>query len=784
MEAMAAKSRAASSAAPNLLDRLLQSLRAKGTSTDGAVAPAAILWTDPRGEWQPLIKVAQTRAEELLVLGEYAPEARRGPATWLRCVVDRTLTDPALPEDRPPILYLPGVARQDLRAGEECPLGLRPLVELMFRGTLWLQQNGTDWGVTTFLMSSKALGLDIARDRATTEALLRALPEVAVTPLAQLIGRPLDADDFDRMLSSDVVRDLLRWMGDGEATRARLGDKGWEAFCSRARTDLGFDPETEADVAAGELLGKAEGPWSQVWQRFVEAPASYGDLAGLLRRSRPTDTMAFERERWPDLNDEDERSLGEALERLPDLGHTRACDTVVDLEKRHGRRRDWVWARLGLSPMAEVLAPLDRLATAARTAVGGSTPDQVAAAYADRGWVGDAASWEVSAVVRAADEGLVGKIVRHLLLPWLDASARAFQEAVAREPLPGRTQQPAVEAAEDTCVLFVDGLRYDVGQRLSERLESRGCRVRVGHRWAALPTVTATAKPAVTPVAHSVTGEKLEPYFATKLEATGKPATAAELRAEIRAHGYQVLSDGSFDAPMSHPARGWLETGDIDTLGHDLPARLARQIDDELERLTERVIGLLDAGWKSVRVVTDHGWLLLPGGLPTVKLPRHLTETQWARCAVIAGESTPDVTRAAWHWNPAEHFATPPGVACFSRSEWYAHGGLSIQECLIPDIHVERSGVVSASAAVRSITWRGLRCFVVATATGQVTADLRLERPSGESVAAAAKVVEEDGSVSLVLGDDAFEGAGLVLVLLDASGAILAHRPTRVGDEG
>ena len=74
------------------------------------------------------------RIEEYLVLGDYDPERRTGPAVWVRCVVDRTLDEPCLAGDRPPIIYLPGVARQDLRAGEECPDGLKPLVELLFRG--------------------------------------------------------------------------------------------------------------------------------------------------------------------------------------------------------------------------------------------------------------------------------------------------------------------------------------------------------------------------------------------------------------------------------------------------------------------------------------------------------------------------------------------------------------------------------------------------------------------------------------------------------------------------
>ena len=60
-------------------------------------------------------------------------------------------------------------------------------------------------------------------------------------------------------------------------------------------------------------------------------------------------------------------------------------------------------------------------------------------------------------------------------------------------------------------------------------------------------------------------------------------------------------------------------------------------------------------------------------------------------------------------------------------------------------------------------------------------ADLRLARPTGESVVAAAKPVDAGGAVSLVLADDEHEAAALVLVLLDETGRVLAQRPVRVG---
>ena len=768
-----------------VLDRLTTSLRAKAASLDGQTHPAAILWTDPKREWAPLVDLLLQRVEEYLVLGDYAPARRTGPAVWVRCVVDGALDEPPLPANRPPILYLPGVARQDLRAGEECPDELKPLVELLFRGALWHQPNGTDWTVNAFLTSRKTLGLDVAGDRATSEALVRALEEVALTPVAQLDGRRLEAEDFDRMLAGDVIRDLLRWMGDPATTRNRMGENGWHAFCSRCQDELGFSPQQEMDIVAGERMAKGEGAWAAVWERFTEAPGSYGDIAGLLRRSAPADALRFEeRERWPDLNDEDEQAVRLALQGLPDLPHREACEAVAGLERKHGERRAWVWARLGLAPMAAILKPLGGLATAAQRALGGTQPADVADAYLERGWQADLGAWQAVAAAPVADEACVAAAVRHLLQPWLEDSARAFQAAFERSPLSGASGQPAVEAENDGCLLFVDGLRFDLAQRLAERLEGRGFRVDLGRRWAALPTVTGTGKPAVTPVVAEIEGDTLGQAFGARMKVGGKAADAATLRAALEAAGYQILGGDGADAPRTHAARGWLETGKFDTLGHQRGALLARDLERELERVAGRIERVLDAGWTSVRVVTDHGWLLLPGGLPKVDLPKHLTQSRWVRCAVMAGESAPDVVRAPWHWNNAQWFATPPGVACFNRSEEYAHGGLSIQECLIPDLVVTRAEARETAGSIRSVTWRGLRCFIEAEVRGgPVTADLRLGRPTGKSVAAAVKPVDAEGAVSLVLADDEHEAAALVLVLLDDAGRVLAQRPIRVGED-
>lgn len=101
---------------------------------------------------------------ELIILGDYAPDKRMGPAIWLRCVIAGRTEDVSLPKDQTPIFYLPGVSRQDLRAFENCPDHLKSLAELQYRGVIWSQINAKDWTILPYLKSDQG-GLGIVSIR-------------------------------------------------------------------------------------------------------------------------------------------------------------------------------------------------------------------------------------------------------------------------------------------------------------------------------------------------------------------------------------------------------------------------------------------------------------------------------------------------------------------------------------------------------------------------------------------------------------------------------------------
>ncbi len=249
-----------------LLAALTERLRACTSTSDGIAPPAVIVWTDPKGQWRSLVPTLLASIPELLVYGDYNPDLRTGPAIWLRCMIDRALETPSLPEDTVPILYLPGIGRQQLRAGEECPNALKPLVELMYRGTLWLQRGGHDWTATAFMTSPNGLGLELSGDDLTTNALLGALPEFASEPIGRFRGQRLDATVFDQMLASDVVRDLLVWMNNPAGTRERLDEDRWAAFRNQCKKKFNstLTPVMRPQQVSGWVPARVCGPVSGI----------------------------------------------------------------------------------------------------------------------------------------------------------------------------------------------------------------------------------------------------------------------------------------------------------------------------------------------------------------------------------------------------------------------------------------------------------------------------------------------------------------------------------------
>src|SRR5574337_33752 len=769
-----------------VVEALVNSLEAAAKyNPNDVVPPYAVLWTDHEAQWQPIIPQLRRLLPQLLTLGEHHPDQRMGPAIWLRSVVDRGLPDIDLPGGVTPIVYLPGVSRQELRAVQDCPDRLKPLVELQYRGTCWTQTNGKDWTVESFLVSEEGgLGLDVARDATTRRAMLGALVELATTAVDRLKGKRLEAEDFDKLFSDDPAKDLLLWLSDPEAVKSGWNSGRWSAFKSRCKVDFKFDPDKDGELVGAELLGRQKGPWAAAWERFTESPVLYPGVPELLSKAMPSD-LFVEPSSWPQKNEQEEVALRQVLLALEKLTPAKAREQILELEKSHGPRRQWVWAKLGQAPLANALGHLAELSEVAATKLGGASTAEMAKLYVNAAWEVDAAAlFAMEAVKSSGDAQAVGKALNAVYQPWLESAAEHLQVLAEKEPLPGCDGQGLEDLLVEPggLVLFADGLRFDVSQRLVERMRSKGWSVTLSTRWAGLPTVTATAKPAVSPVTKHIKGLSLGEDFLPATADAEQPLTTDRFRKLLATAGYQYL-DANESGDSS--GRGWTENGELDKLGHSLQGKLAGRIEEQVDLLVERVEFLLDAGWREIRVVTDHGWLWLPGGLPKVDLPRYLTASRWARCAAIKGGSKVEVPTVRWHWNSDERVAVAPGIACFGAGNEYAHGGLSLQESLVPVVRVT-AGVAAAKTAVKigDVSWVGLRCRIqVEAAQPGLSVDLRSKVNDPGSSISKVRPMDAKGAASLLVADDELEGTPAVVVVLDASGQVITKQPTIIGGD-
>ncbi len=744
-------------------------------------APRVILWPDERRSWASAIEPLRRAFPWLWSLGGYAPEEATGPAAWLRYQLDTHSGDET------PVIYLPGVGRSDFRGADQCPPLATHLFALQFQGQFWTQKNGKDWTPCAFLSTGGGgLGLDVASDEETRKAIQECLRPLLPVEVASLQSRKLEAGDFRAIVTTDPARTLLQWMGTPDTMRAKLEASGteWESFRAVCRAAYGFDPVTEGALTAAERLTESKKGWPQVWQRYKEAPRSYPGVKELLGRLPPP--SLFEGgEFWPRLNHKAEERLEAELGTLSLASPKDAAERLELLASEHQHRAEWVWAAFDEAPLARALVYLREVAVIAQIPGNPSTWEALAAYYQSTGWKAD------YAVLRALDAArspaatrAVSTAIRAVYLPWLEKFAMLIQSLSATYPATGPSACRALPVEQGTVYLFADGLRFDLARALETRLARPDLEVDavLTSDWSALPTVTATAKPAFLPLAARLGGPLTGAGFQAKEQASGKDLVQARFKQLVTELGMSYLEPTELGLPIGC---AWTEHGCVDTYGHEQGAKLAWRVEEELDGLQQRITELLRVGFRKVHVITDHGWLLVPGGLPKVELPQHLTASRWSRCAVLGPGAQTGYPQTSWFWDATVGVVLAPGVSCFLAGKEYAHGGLTMQEALIPSLTVTTRKTSGARVVVlKDLKWAGMRLNAVFDGAVGFTVDLRGKvADAGTSFAANPVVASADGHrTSLLAPDDDHVGTAAFLVVLDHTGACIFKQPVVIGE--
>lgn len=699
-------------------------------------APIAIIWTDEKREWEAVLPQIKQQLPELFSLGAYAPDQRIGPGLWLRMVADRQAGN----FEGTPILYLPGISngslRTDLRGVKEDPQ-LAPLAELQFRGLFWRQENSKDWTLRAFLESKRnGLGLAVAGNQETAKALGAAFGKLLNRNLPALIEQNIDERFLDQLMNPNPDEDVLRWLTAPEVMQQEKGNT-WETFVTTSRTRFGIDlGKGPVDVAQKILASKTGDAAYPLWEKYCAHWHSYPDIYAVFKHIAPPDLLQGA-ERYPRENEADEKSLADALLQTVTLEPNAAANKVLELEQKYQSRRKTLWAQMNHAPLATAMRDLAEIASAFLSPLNGGTVADFSRHYAETGWRIDSAARAAMAIAQTADlEKPIYAVLETLYRRWLEKTAEAFQTLVQRDGYP---HWSLPEVPDSTVVVFVDGLRFDLARELEAMLASEGLTAILEHGFTSVPSVTSSGKVWVSPVAKLAEGGS-SGGFEPRLP-KGE-YTAEKLRKVMEAELYAIVDT---ENPMLAYSKGWAEfPGDIDSDGHNKGLRLARAVPAHLDDLKRTIRRLLAAGWKEVWVVTDHGWLLLPGGLPKSELPAKVTETKWGRCAILKDAvDDQDWLVLPWSYDATVRIALARGISAFSSGREYDHGGLSPQESVIPLLRVSRPGAAEGQPRITSIIWNSRKTICSVVTSDALGLDVRLERLA--SAIGEGNNIDEDG---------------------------------------
>lgn len=750
-------------------------------------APAAVLWADPERTWEPVIHSLQ-EAVPILVLGEYDPETAQGPALWMRAVLASPESAELPPhlaernERNPWVIYLPGVSRSSVAEASALNDSLAPLAEVAIRSIWWPSAHGqTPWTPHSFLSSKQGAGLDLAGDAATKAALTQVLDKFLSEDIDDLrrVGR-LDSSRLHHLVLDDAVRTLLEWINEPDAVRASLEGARWQALVASCKSVYGFSPEKDGALTAASQLGGRAGEWSAVWQRFAENPARYPNIPNLLDQTRPSVVPLFGEtdphpNSWPSWNRDQEEALRTALGAL--ATHPNPGGRVKELAAAHSAREENVWAALGQAPLARAVGHLAELADRVVTASPTTELKTQVVWYGDEGhMIDDLALRAIASAKTAQDRAAVTSALGALYDSWVDESARVFQKSAVNN----YTGQTGLDIEPGTAVVYVDALRFDLATRVVRRLSPLAAAVET--RLAAFPSVTPTGQPAVAPIAINVGG-------GTSFDAADdqdRSLKGAVLRSALASAAVQFLEWDA--AEVGDPSgKAWTQTNSIDSLGHSHGHALADLVDQQLDLVAERVRGLLDAGWRKVVIVTDHGFLLPGQAAQKVTLPLQVTEGDSARkprvARLKAAAARPAFPILPWTWDTSVDMVSAPGAAAFEAGRLYEHGGLSLQECVIPVVTVTRGDTTVAPVQVEAVRWTGQRCRLdYSPAEADIVAEIRLRPADASSAVGGPKSPAEPGEVKVLVDEEQAPGGTVAwVVLLDPSGAVRAQTQTIVG---
>lgn len=275
-----------------------------------------------------------------------------------------------------------------------------------------------------------------------------------------------------------------------------------------------------------------------------------------------------------------------------------------------------------------------------------------------------------------------------------------------------KLQQSGVRVA----YLMIDALRYELGVALERQLASDG-KLTIQPALAQLPSITLVGMASLLPGAG--VGLRLvkeeggyKPFIGDKLV-----ATVSQRMDLIRKLYGQRFQEGRLEdfvrnrfAINDDAELLVLRSVEIDSYFENHPDTAPTEISNALKRIRVAVHKLKSQGFDEVVMATDHGFFMnthAGAGDTCSKLPGDwLNEHQRCLLGSGSGDSNHYVLDAdkAGVRGDFEKIAGPLSMASYKSGMLYYHGGLSLQECVVPVITMQLGKVEQAPISQASVS--------------------------------------------------------------------------------
>ena len=318
--------------------------------------------------------------------------------------------------------------------------------------------------------------------------------------------------------------------------------------------------------------------------------------------------------------------------------------------------------------------------------------------------------------VESANDDALSELVdlaRTAYFTGAEGLQREFLHAVDKESWvgPASTDQaaifrnrvaPRLDNHEKTAYFMIDALRLDLARELLASLPPT-CRSSLDTVRGKLPSITPVGMAALLPGADSKLVVEIEGNaIAPRIGAT-RVANAQERVAYLKA----TYGDRVRDIPMAD-LEGLKKTEigeqvdllvirstEIDAAGECLGAEALPMLSLLLRNLLRALERTRKLGFPKAIIVTDHGFLLQPpgGAGGAIAKPDGAWDVAGARFLLGDGSETRSTklfdASAAGVPGYSKKLATPSGLGSFVAGTRYVHGGLSLQECVLPVITID-----------------------------------------------------------------------------------------------